>query len=103
MVSKTIILLLDGEPTHAPGPGICTEEQIMHTNRFREQTGEWSFGAIPSAKAPASGFMVCPVALQRPAGVVCMWQQHLYQWAFERAQAAAHSSLLERAMKVVWN
>jgi hypothetical protein len=75
----------------------------MHANRFRQQTGEWSLGAMPSAKAPASGFVVCPLALQRPVGAACLWQQQLYQLAYERAQAAARPSLLERAMNVVWN
>jgi hypothetical protein len=75
----------------------------MHANRFRQQTAERPFGSTPSAKAPASGFMVCPLALQRPAGTACLWQQQLYQLAFERAQAAARPSLLQRAQNVVWN
>jgi hypothetical protein len=75
----------------------------MHTHRFRQQTAEGSLGRMPSAQAPASGFVVCPLALQRPAGAALLWQQQLYQLAFERAQAAARPSLLERAMNVVWN
>lgn len=75
----------------------------MQPHRFREQAAEWSLGRAVTAKAPASGFVVCPLALQRPVVAPSWWQQQLYQLAFERAQAAARPSLLERAMNVVWN
>jgi len=75
----------------------------MEPHRIRQQTAEWSLGHIPSVKGSASGFVVCPLALQRPAGAASLWQQHLYRMALERAQAAARPSLLERAMNVVWN
>jgi hypothetical protein len=49
---------------------------------------------VPAGQpALASGFMACPLVLQ--AGPWA-WQQQVYQWAFEQAQAVVRPSRLER-------
>jgi hypothetical protein len=35
--------------------------------------------------------------------MLAQWQQGLYRWAFEQAQAAARPSLPERDLLAVWN
>jgi hypothetical protein len=47
--------------------------------------------------------VVCPAALSQGwMGQPCPWR-HLYQLAFERAQAVLHPSRLERLQAVSWN
>jgi hypothetical protein len=50
-----------------------------------------SSAGLPAGNA--SGFMVCPLVLQAGAWA---WQQQVYQWAFEQAQAVVRPSRLER-------
>ena len=55
------------------------------------------------APAPASpaGFVLCPLPGLTP--VQWLWQQELYRWAFEQAQAVVRPSLPERDLLAVWN
>jgi hypothetical protein len=62
---------------------------------------------LPQPPAPAispGGFMLCPV-MSLPGMTVeqWLWQQGLYRWAFEQAQAVVRPSLPERDLLAVWN
>jgi hypothetical protein len=50
------------------------------------------------------GFMAIPlVLLQQQNAQMWNWQNQLYQWAFERAQAVVEPSWIERDVLAVWN
>jgi hypothetical protein len=60
--------------------------------------------AVAGVPASPCGFMLCPAALLQ--GVDSGrhgWQQQVYQWAFEQAQAVVRPSILERDLLGVWN
>ncbi|HZY84262.1 MAG TPA: hypothetical protein VFE78_05500 [Gemmataceae bacterium] len=58
----------------------------------------------PPAPAPAPGaFVLCPFCLPLVPAGYALWQQALYQWAFEQAQAVVRPSLPERDLLAVWN
>ncbi len=65
----------------------------MSQHRFRDLVQPEP--SLPTVGQPAltSGFMVCPVVLQTGAWA---WQQQIYQWAYEQAQAVLRPSRLER-------
>jgi hypothetical protein len=75
----------------------------MSRHRFPDLTRERR--AQPAlAAASCGGFMACPAAFQ--AGVDpgrLAWQQQLYQWAFEQAQAVLRPSVLERLQRDLVN
>jgi hypothetical protein len=65
----------------------------MDLHRFREH-----LSADLPAVAP-SAFVACPIALcPGMAGPQGLWQQMLYQMAWQQAQAARQPSLLERSL-----
>jgi hypothetical protein len=69
----------------------------MARHRFLDLVDrEPGFQPSPSA-ASASGFVMCPPALQA-AVLSTQWQaqQLLYRWAFEQARAVVRPSILER-------
>jgi hypothetical protein len=78
------------------------KEPIMQRRRIPEDTGP-----LPGAAAPlpsASGFVVCPlVCHQGLMGQPLFPWQHVYQWAFEQAQAVVRPSRLERLQAALWN
>jgi hypothetical protein len=59
----------------------------------------------PPPPAPAAGaFVLVPFAcFPSVTPEQASWQQALYQWAFDEAQAVARPSLLERDLLGVWN
>ena len=66
--------------------------------------GEGSYDPLPRSAAPQvslSGFILCPVPYGSP--VELCWQQELYRWALEQAQAVVRPSLPERDLLGVWN
>jgi hypothetical protein len=68
----------------------------MHRHRIAPETDAYRL-PLPPAPAPAPGsFVLWPLA--GPAAV-----QHLYQLAFERAQAVARPSVLQRDLLAAWN
>ncbi len=62
---------------------------------------------LPRPPAPAitpSGFvMICLGCLPVQSPEQWCWQQWVYQQAFEKAQAVARPSLLERDLLAYWN
>jgi len=52
----------------------------------------------------ASGFFLCPVAINSAAQAQ-QWQaqQLIYMMAFQQAQAVVRPSLIERDLAAVWN
>ena len=69
----------------------------MMRNRFRLPA--------PTPPAPEPGaFVLTPfTTLPGTTPEVAAWQQALYQWAFEQAQAVVTPSILERDLLGVWN
>ena len=58
----------------------------------------------PAPPAAPGGFILCPVAsLPCQTPEQWRWQQCLYRWAFEQAQAVVRPSLPERDLLAVWN
>lgn len=49
-----------------------------------------------SESRPQPAFVMCPMG-------VAVWQQRLYQVAFEQAAANLRSAVMERICRVVWN
>ncbi len=77
----------------------------MPSNRVR-QIVEESY-TLPRPAAPAispTSFVAYPVALlQGLSDAQQLWQQSIYQLAFEQAQADLRPSLPERDLAGVWN
>ncbi len=74
----------------------------MGRHRFLDRASAWDRPAAPPQ--PSFGFVVCPAALiQGMNAPFCPWQQHVYQMAFQQAQADLRPSLLERAQTTAWN
>jgi hypothetical protein len=76
----------------------------MPRHRFRALlTAEPQTPAAPTGLM-SRGFVACPAALL-PAmgGGLQPWQQQLYQWAYQEAQAVVRPSLLESRLAPVWN
>jgi hypothetical protein len=75
--------------------------------RFTDYSGEADTVRLPRPPAPApnpAGFALCPAASFPGASPEqWLWQQYLYQRAFEIAQAVVRPSLLERDLLGVWN
>lgn len=69
----------------------------MFRNRFRSQAS--------APPAPAAGaFVLCPLSwFPALTPEQALWQQALYQWAFQQAQAVVQPSLPERDLLAVWN
>ena len=60
--------------------------------------------APPPTPPSPDGFVLCPLAcLPTMTPQQLAWQQALYQWAFEQAQAVVRPSLPERDLLAVWN
>jgi hypothetical protein len=63
--------------------------------------------ALPRPPAPAASpaaFVCCPAAWFPAVSVAQLaWQQAVYQWAYEQAQAVTRPSILERDLLGVWN
>ena len=75
----------------------------MHSHRFRNQLSGMRPAAAPAQASPGA-FVLCPAALlQGVDSGRCLWQQQVYQWAFEQAQAVVRPSILERDLLGVWN
>ena len=73
----------------------------MSQHRFSNWVASQSSALNPS---PACGFMAAPLALlQQPTAQMQNWQNQLYQWAFQRAQAVLEPSWLERDVLAAWN
>jgi hypothetical protein len=73
----------------------------MHRRRFLTTEG---LGPKPGVAAPpASGFMVCPMAVVPGWVGAPPWWHEVYRVALERAQAVLRPSRWERWMKPVWN
>ena len=52
----------------------------------------------------ASGFTVAPCALFQQRTIEMQhWQNQLYQWAFQRAQAVVERSWVQRDVLAAWN
>jgi hypothetical protein len=77
----------------------------MKTHRLLEQLGERDTASLQPTGLSMAGFMVYPlVCCPAFAGPLAVWQQQLYQLAFEQAQAATHGpALRERDFFSVWN
>jgi hypothetical protein len=74
----------------------------MALHRFRELlTAEVS--PTPLVGASSCGFVACPAAVQLAMGGAQPWQQQLYQWAYQQAQAVVRPSILEGRLAPSWN
>jgi hypothetical protein len=75
----------------------------MH-QRFATELHSMRMPRPPQPGITPEAFMICPIAmLAGQSQEQRMWQQWLYQQAFEQAQAVARPSLLERDLLGVWN
>jgi hypothetical protein len=76
----------------------------MHRHRFAEHLEMPRLPQPPDPTPSPAGFVLFPPGLL-PGQTVEMWvwQQWLYQQAFEQARAVARPSLLERDLLGVWN
>jgi hypothetical protein len=76
----------------------------MRITRFSAEAEAIRLPRPPAPTPNPAGFALCPATLFPGA---CpeqwLWQQYLYQRAFEIAQAVAQPSLLERNLLGVWN
>jgi hypothetical protein len=75
----------------------------MHRNRIPVEAALRLPQPPPSPPSP-HGFLLCPTFWAN--GMTpeqCQWQQWLYSWAFEQAQAVVRPSILERDLLAVWN
>jgi hypothetical protein len=58
----------------------------------------------PNPTPSVGAFVLCPIVwFPVPSPVFWHWQQGLYQWALQEAQAVVQPSLLERDLLGVWN
>jgi hypothetical protein len=76
----------------------------MRTTRFSAEPEPIRLPRPPAPAPSLAAFVLCPAA-QFPGACPeqWLWQQYLYQRAFEIAQAVAQPSLLERDLLGVWN
>jgi hypothetical protein len=75
---------------------------MLH-HRFLKQKGFAPLSTAVATTPSVSAFVVCPAALSQGwMGQPCPWR-HLYQLAYERAQAVVRPSRLERLQAVSWN
>ena len=61
---------------------------------------------LPPAPAPEpapGAFMLCPLGWLPVPSDYALWQQALYQWAFDQAREVVRPSLPERDLLAVWN
>ena len=60
--------------------------------------------APPPPRPSPGAFVLCPPGcLPAHTPQQLAWQQALYRWAFEQAQAVVRPSLPERDLLAVWN
>jgi hypothetical protein len=76
----------------------------MHRHRFLEQLDQRRLPQTQAQPINAAAFCACPLSLVAGApGMVWLWQQQVYQRAFNEAQAVVRPSLPERDLLGVWN
>jgi len=76
----------------------------MHHKRFSTEPPVIRLPQPPAPQIDPHAFMICPVVLfSGQAPEQWLWQQWVYQQAFEQAQAVARPSLPERDLLAVWN
>jgi len=76
----------------------------MRITRFSAEAEPIRLPRPPAPTPDPAGFALCPATLFPGAcPEQLLWQQYLYQRAFEIAQAVAQPSLLERDLLGVWN
>jgi hypothetical protein len=77
------------------------EERVMRRNRIMP----YFELPAPRPQAPAAAaFVLVPTSCLPPANPAqWMWQQSVYQWAREQAEAVVRPSLPERDLLAVWN
>jgi hypothetical protein len=72
-------------------------------DRYRFRSAAEHRPAATPAPSPTA-FFLCPVAcLPTLTTQQSDWQQALYQWAFEQAQAVVRPALPERDLLAAWN
>ena len=75
----------------------------MHQHRFAEHFENYRLPEPRVALSP-DGFMACPVlVLQSVPWHQLVWQNEIYQLAFQQTQAELRPSLPERDLLAVWN
>jgi hypothetical protein len=77
---------------------------MIHHHRFRDQLATNHSPNPAAMPVGVTALVVCPLALMQwhsPAHQ--MWQNALYQMAFEQAMAANRPSWPERDLLAVWN
>jgi hypothetical protein len=76
----------------------------MNPKRFSTERPVMSLPQPPAPAISPHAFVMCPVVLlSRQSLEQWLWQQWVYQRAFEQAQAVARPSLPERDLLGVWN
>jgi hypothetical protein len=65
----------------------------MSQHRFLDLVQSRPVQAAELATPVSGAFVACPIVLQGPARV---WQEQIYQLAFEQARAVVRPSILER-------
>jgi hypothetical protein len=101
ITSNPIIFVTEvgGTTSHVTQHRVSTVS--MH--RFRNLLEARRLPAPPAPQPSSAGFVGCPVALLPLAGSGVGAWQHVYQLAFEQAQAVVRPSLPERDLLGVWN
>jgi hypothetical protein len=81
-----------------PGPN---EERVMRRNRIMPH---FELPAPRPQPPAAATFVLVPTCCLPPANPAqWLWQQSVYQWAREQAEAVVRPSLPERDLLAVWN
>jgi len=76
----------------------------MHHKRFATEPSVIPLPQPPLPPIAPDAFMMCPLALASGQALEqWLWQQWVYQRAFEQAQAVVRPSLPERDLLAVWN
>jgi hypothetical protein len=76
----------------------------MASHRFRLHVNGYLLPEPPAPTITPGHFVACPAAfIQGLSAQQLLWQQMVYQLAFEQAQAALRPSLLERDLLAAWN
>jgi hypothetical protein len=76
----------------------------MHHNRFATESPVIRLPQPPAPGISPNAFIICPLLLVPGQSLEqWLWQQWVYQRAFEQAQAVARPSLQERDLLAAWN
>jgi hypothetical protein len=76
----------------------------MSRHRFSSLLESYRVPQPPQPAVTSEGFVVCPLPVQQVRSLEqVVWQNALYQLAFEQTQAQLRPSLPERDLLAMWN